>query len=111
MELRAQPGWTTHASSSYFSSEHLAVSEEDELQLREQQRGWSSADAAPGAPDLGRGLGRTLGTPVGVGGDVGISGTADTSLHGIVCLNMKRLLILSVTNESMLFGFHWNCIS
>ena len=62
-------------------------------------------DAVPGAPELVRGLGRTQGTPVG------ISGTAGTFLRGVVCLNMKRLLILSVTDESMLFGFHWNCIS
>ena len=111
MELQAQLKWRlatveARASSSYFSSGHLAGPGEDELRSREEQRtGWSFAGAVLGAPELARGLGRTLGTPVG------ISDTADTSWHNIVCLNMKILLILSITNESMLFGFHWNCIS
>ena len=56
---------------------------------------------------LGRGLVHTQGIPV-----ADISGQAGTfCLRGAVCLNMKRLLILSVTNESMLFGFHRICIS
>ena len=51
--------------------------------MRERRTGLSVADAVPGALELGRGLGRTQGTPVG------ISGTAGTFLRGVVCLNMK----------------------
>ena len=105
VELRAQPRWTAHASSSYFSSGHLGVSGEEELRLGEQQTGWSSADVAQGAPGLGRVLGHTLGNPADTAGS-GIhspgstSDMADTSWHETACLNMKRLLILSVTKES-----------
>ena len=90
-----------HASSSYFSSGHLAVSGEEELRLGEQQTDWSSADVAQGAPGLGRVLGHTLGNPVGTGIRFpgGTSDTADTSWHETACLNMKRLLILSMTKK------------
>ena len=57
VELQAQPGWTARASSSYFSSGRSAVSEEDELQLREQRTGWSFADAVPGSLSLVGGWG------------------------------------------------------
>ena len=56
-----------------------------------------------------------LGNPSPVGTGVRFPGvtsdTADTSWPEIACLNMKRLLILSMPKESMLFGFHWNFIS
>ena len=66
--------------------------------------GWS--DVAPVTLVLGKGLVRTQS-----GLAVDTSDTADTCQRGVVCLNMKRLLILSATNESMLFGFHGICIS
>ena len=118
----ARPRWRlseveARASSSYSSSGHLAGPGEVELRLEEQQTDWSFAGVAQGAPGLGRALGHTLGNPAGTDGysDIhshgGTSDMADTSWHETACLNMKRLLILSVTKELMLFGFHWNFIS
>ena len=54
---------------------------------------------------LGKGLVHTQG-----GLAVGTVDMAGTCSCGF-CLNMKRLLILSLANESMLFGFHGVCSS
>ena len=75
---------------------------EEELRLGERQTDWSSAGVAQGAPGLGRMLGHTLGNPAGTDNcsPGGTSDLADTSWHETACLNMKRLLILSMTKES-----------
>ena len=69
------------------------------------------ADVELVAPGLGEGPGPTPGILVDICIRPDTSSTVGTSWHGIVYLNMKRLLlVLSRTENQMFFGFQWNYI-
>ena len=101
-----------HVSSSCYSfSGHFAGPERVELLAPRMDSAMADVDVVLVAPGFGRGPGRTPGIPVVVDISYGTSGTVGTSWHGIVCLNMKRLLlVLSRTENQMLFGFQCNYI-